>query len=139
MPVLVLASLKSLRLPEYNEQLLGVEQSFVLIDLPLSSQVAWWVAEGKTVRCAVLDLRSEQGINLLMLALEELPGVWFLCFRSAAGLGELAQLVDRHPGRFVPGLSLDAGTLRDVGVVCSWLLSAWWRFQELEEVRHDCG
>ena len=102
-------------------------------------QVARWVADGWTVRYAVLDLGIEQGLILLMLALEELPGVWFLCFRSAAGLGELAQLVDRHPGGLMPGLNPDADTLRDVGAVCSWLLAAWWRFQEVGEPRPGRG
>lgn len=139
LPVLVLTSLTALRLPERNEQLLDVEQGFVLVDLPLSLQVARWVADGWTVRYAVLDLGIEQGLILLMLALEELPGVWFLCFRSAAGLGELAQLVDRHPGGLMPGLNPDADTLRDVGAVCSWLLAAWWRFQEAEEPRPGRG
>lgn len=137
LPVLVLTSLRALRLPQCNEQLLGLEQGFVLVDLPLSLQVAWWVAAGWTVRYAVLDLGVEQGLFLLMLAVEELPGVWFLCFRSTVGLGELAQLIDRHPSGLVPGLTADSDTLRKVGAVCSWLLAAWWRFQEVEEPRPD--
>lgn len=36
----------------------------------LATQIAWWVADGWTVRYVVLNLGIEQGLTLLMLALE---------------------------------------------------------------------
>ncbi len=134
LPVLVLTSLTLTRMQGPREHVLALNRSFILVDLPLNLQVSSWVADGWTVRFAAIDLHGQHGLMLLLFLLDELPGVHFLAYRSAAGFAELSQLLDRHQGRLMPGLQPDADTLRDITTISSWLLSAWWRLQEAENL-----
>lgn len=106
LPVLVLSSLSLTRFEQARDQVLAVENAFVLVDLPLNLQITHWVADGWTVRFSAIDLRGLHGLTLLLFVLDGLPGIHFLCYRSAAGFGELAQLLDRHPGKLMAGLRL---------------------------------
>lgn len=134
LPVLVLSSLSLTRMKESRDHVLAVDKAFVLVDLPLNLQIAYWVTDGWTVRFAAIDLRGQHGLTLLIFVLDELPGTLFLSYRSAAGFAELAQLLDRHTDKLIPGLQPDADTLRDITTISSWLLSAWWRLQEAENL-----
>ena len=134
LPVLVLTSLTLTRIPEPRKHVLALSSSFILVDLPLNLQVSYWVADGWTVRFATIDLHGEHGLMLLLFVLDELPGLHFLAYRSVAGFAELVQLLDRHQGKLMTSLQPDADTLRDVTTISSWLLSAWWRLQEAENL-----
>ena len=104
----------------------------MLVDLPLRSQVAAWVSDDWTIRFRVLELGSEHPVNLVVFELDQLPTCCFLSYRGDAGFGEFAQLLDRHPDRLLPGLTLDEQTQAEIGSVTSWLLAAWWRIDEVE-------
>lgn len=134
LPVCVLTTLSLTRDSSLREQVLEVPRAFVLLDLPLNLQIGYWVEDGWTVRFSVMDLNSEYGLTLLVFALDELPSLLFLSYRSTAGFGELAQLLDRHPNKLTPGFVPDASTLHGLTAVTSWLFSSWWRFQEAEEL-----
>lgn len=133
-PVIVLTTLTTTRNQPFRDQILELPEAFVLIDLPLNLQIGYWINDGWTIRFAAIDLNSPHGLTLLLFALDELPGIHFLSYRSTAGFGELAQLLDRYPGKIAAGLSPPADLLRDIATVSSWLLSSWWRLQEAENL-----
>lgn len=132
--VIILTTLTTTRNQPFRDHILGLPQAFVLIDLPLSLQISYWINDGWTIRFATIDLNSPYGLTLLLFALDELPGICFLSYRSNAGFGEVAQLLDRHPGKVTSDLLPSADLLRDITTLSSWLLSSWWRFQEAENL-----
>lgn len=134
LPLVILTALSVTRHEQFRTQILGLTRAFVLIDLPLNLQIRHWIDDGWTARFAAIDLRSPHGLTLLVFALDELPALYFLSYRSTAGFGELAQLLDRYEGKLTSGLRPAPEVLRDVTIISSWLLSAWWRFQEAENL-----
>jgi hypothetical protein len=131
-PVVVLTCLTATREKANQDIVTELEAVYVLVDLPLNLQVTAWITDGWTVRFRVIDLHGERPLNLIVFALDELPGCWFLDYRGDAGFGELAQLLDRNPGRLASGLTLAESTLAAITSITSWLLAAWWRFEEAE-------
>lgn len=134
LPVCLLTALSLTREASLREQVLDCPAAFVLIDLPLSMQVKWWVEDGWTVRFAAIDLQSGHGLTMLLFQLDELPNLLFVSYRSIAGFGELAQLLDRHPDKLLTGLSPDEATMQSLTVVTAWLFASWWRLQEAENL-----
>lgn len=129
-PTLVLTSLTALEEREDQESITELEAAYILMDLPLGRQVAAWAADGWTVRFRVVELRGERPLNLIVCGLDGLPGHFFLNYRGDAGFGELAQLLDRNPDRLLSGLVLADQTMTAITAITSWLLAAWWRFEE---------
>lgn len=130
LPAAVLTSLTTTREPASREQVLELPMAYVLIDLPLALQVAAWIGDGWTVRFRTVEIRGSLPLNLIIFALDGLADLWFLSYRSDAGFGELAQLLDRY--RIVPGLELGGPTLAMIESITAWLMSAWWRIEEVE-------
>lgn len=97
-------------------------------------QVTWWVNDGWIVRFPALDMNSTHELTLLLFQLDGLPNLLFLSYRSTAGFGELARLLDRLPDRIETGLAPDEATMRSLTTVAGWLFASWWRFQEAENL-----
>lgn len=134
LPVVTLTALSVTRDQPFRDRVLALDEVFVLVDLPLNLQIRFWIDDGWTVRVGAIDLRAPNGLILLVFHLDELPGVWFLAYRSIAGFGELAQLLDRHPDRLLTGIVPQPTVMARIGLVSSWLMAAWWRFQEAENL-----
>jgi hypothetical protein len=130
---LLLTTLRVTREQAFREDVLASEEAYVLIDLPLRRQIASWVRSGWTLRFRVLALGADVPVNLVVFRLDELDGIWFLSYRSDAGFGELAQIIDESSEHFQGGLDIEPPQIARIGVVTSWLLSAWWRLEEIEE------
>jgi hypothetical protein len=130
---LLLTTLRVTREREFREDILASDEAYVLIDLPLRRQIASWVKSGWTLRFRVLALGPDVPVNLVVFRLDELDGIWFLSYRSDAGFGELAQIIDETPEHVRGGLTIEPPQVARIGVVTSWLLSAWWRLEEVEE------
>jgi hypothetical protein len=137
LPVCLLTALSVVREAGLRTQVMDAPAAFILVDLPLSMQVKWWVEDGWTVRFTAVDLRSTHGLTLLLFRLDGLPSLLFLSYRSTAGFGELAQLLDRHPDRLKTGLGPDEATMQSLTAVTAWLFASWWRFQEAENLETD--
>ncbi len=134
LPVVTVTTLSVTREAHFRDQVLALEEVFVLIDLPLNLQVRLWVEDGWDVQVAAIDLQAANGLTLLLFRLRDLVNVWFLAYRSIAGFGELAQLLDRHPDRLRTGLAPPPAVLQRIGMISAWLFEAWWRFQEAENL-----
>jgi hypothetical protein len=130
---LLLTTLRVTRDRAFREDVLASEEAYVLIDLPLRRQIASWVKTGWTLRFRVLALGPDVPVNLVVFRLDELEGIWFLSYRSDAGFGELAQIIDESPEHVRGELNIEPPQIARIGVVTSWLLSAWWRLEEVEE------
>lgn len=137
LPVCLLTALSVTRESDLRAHVLDAPAAFVLVDLPLSMQVKWWVADGWTVRFAAVDLGSPHGLTLVLFQLDGLPSLLFLSYRSTAGFGELAQLLDRYPQQLQTGLVPDEATMQSLTTVTAWLLACWWRLQEAENLETD--
>lgn len=130
---LLLTTLRVARERAFREEVLASDDAYVLIDLPLRRQIASWVETGWTLRFRVLALGPDVPVNLVVFRLDELDGIWFLSYRSDAGFGELAQIIDESPEHVRGGLAIEPAQVARIGAVTSWLLSAWWRLEEVEE------
>lgn len=130
---LLLTTLRVTRDRAFREDVLASDEAYVLIDLPLRRQIASWVKTGWTLRFRVLALGPDVPVNLVVFRLDELEGIWFLSYRSDAGFGELAQIIDESPDHVRGELDIEPPQIARIGVVTSWLLSAWWRLEEVEE------
>lgn len=130
LPVLPITSLSTTREPECRELVLDLPRAFIVVDLPLRRQVDAWIASGGTVRFRAIQLTGDRVLNLTVFALDELDEHWFLSFRTDAGFGELAQLLDRHPDKLIPGLELDDEQLAAILAVSKHIFGCWWRFEE---------
>jgi hypothetical protein len=130
LPTIVLTTLTVTAERAWQPLVLELDEAFVLIDLPLRLQVGAWLEGEFTVRFRVIELNTTAAVNLVVFHLDELPTLWFLSYRTDAGFGELAQLLDRH-GELQSGLEIPADTLAFIGTATSWLLAAWWRIEEV--------
>jgi hypothetical protein len=130
-PLLALTTLSTTREPHLRERVLELERALVLVDLPLRLQVDAWIESAGRVRFRVISFEGERPLTLIVFRLEELANVWFLAFRGEAGYGELAQLLDRHPERLLPGLELAPDVRAAIVAASQQLLSLWHRFDEM--------
>lgn len=130
---LLLTTLRVTRERAFREDVLASDEAYVLIDLPLRRQIRSWVKSGWTLRFRVLALGPDVPVNLVVFRLDELEGIWFLSYRSDAGFGELAQIIDESSEQLRGGLDIEPPQIARIGVVTSWMLSAWWRLEEIEE------
>ena len=131
-PVCLLTALSVTRDPDLRDHVLEVPSALVLVDLPLSMQLKWWVDDDWTVRFAAIELRGSYGLTLLLFLLDGLPNLLFLSYRSTAGFEELAQLLDRFPEQLLTGLAPDEATMDAVIAATAWIFGSWWRLQEAE-------
>ncbi len=104
------------------------------MDLPLNLQVSYWANDGWTVRFTAIDLQGTHDLTLLLFQLEQLPSLYFISYRTLAGFGEIAQILDRYPNNLSGGLAPEPEVIRQVMLVTNWLMAAWWRFQEAENL-----
>ncbi|MFT4218086.1 MAG: hypothetical protein QM619_13020 [Micropruina sp.] len=132
MPVIVLTSLTVTRDRQLRDEILSLPTAFVLMDLPLNLQVSYWANDGWTVRFTAIDLQGAHDLTLLLFQLEQLPSLYFISYRTLAGFGEIAQILDRYPNNLSGGLAPEPKVIRQVMLVTNWLMAAWWRFQEAE-------
>lgn len=129
--VTTLTTLSTTLDPEAHGAVLALEQVLVLVDLPLRVQVESWIAGAGRVRLRVVELQGDRHLNLIVFKLDGFPQRCFLCFRSDAGIGELAQLLDRHPGDLTADLALSDEELDEIGSVSAWLVNTWHSFEEM--------
>lgn len=134
LPVCLLTALSVTREPDLRDHVLEAPTALVLVDLPLSMQLKLWVDDGWTVRFAAVELRGSYGLTLLLFRLDGLPNLLFLSYRSTAGFGELAQLLDRFPEQLLTGLAPDEATMNAVTAATAWIFGSWWRLQEAENL-----
>lgn len=130
---LLLTTLRVTRERAFQDAVLTTDRAYVLLDLPLRRQVGHWIQSGWKLRFRVLSLGDGVPVNLVVFRLDELDHVWFLSYRSDAGFGELAQIIDDSPEQVRSDLHIDLAQVEQIGRLTSWLLSAWWRFEEVEE------
>ncbi|WP_405180048.1 hypothetical protein OG225_01225 [Nocardia sp. NBC_01377] len=128
----VLTTLRTTRYAAYRAAVLALPLSFILIDLPLKRQIATWVDQQLRVRYRIFHLGVARQVNLVVFGLEELPGSWFLCYRGDAGFGDLVRVLDDYAELVMPDLRVPDEVIGDIGAVTTWLLTAWWRFEETE-------
>jgi hypothetical protein len=131
LPVLTLSSLRSSLHDATRLALLQLEEAYVLVDLPLRLQVASWIEQAGRVRLRLIELTGARPMNLVVLQPDGLPSLWMLAFRSDAGTGEIAQLLDRHPGRLTADLDIPVQIARRVGIVAGWIHGAWYLLEEM--------
>lgn len=129
---LLLTTLRVTRERAFRDAVLTTDRAYVLLDLPLRRQVGHWVQSGWTLRFRVLRLGDDVPVNLVVFRLDELNQVWFLSYRSDAGFGELAQIIDDAPEHIHGDLRIDPVEVEQIGRLTSWLLGGWWRFEEVE-------
>jgi hypothetical protein len=130
LPVATMTTLSTTLDPDVHKAVLEMEQVFILVDLPLRVQVESWIAGAGRVRLRVIELQGDRHLNLIVFKLDGFPQRCFLCFRSDAGIGELAQLLDRHSGGLTTDLSVSDQELDEIGSVSAWLINAWRCFEE---------
>lgn len=131
LPVATMTTLSTTLDPEAHRAVLGLEQVFILVDLPLRVQVESWIAGAGRVRLRVIELQGDRHLNLIVFKLDGFPQCYFLCFRSDAGIGELAQLFDHHVGKLTTDLTISDQELDEIGSVSAWLINAWSRLEEI--------
>lgn len=131
LPMLTLSTLRASLDDRARAQLLELDDAFILVDLPLRTQVASWIEQAGRVRLRVSDVTGAAPMNLVVLQIEGLPSLWLLSFRSDGGIGELAQLLDRHPGRLTADLDIPPSVMRQIGMLAAWLHGAWWSLEEM--------
>jgi len=133
LPVLVFSTLRASLDQPARDALLDLDEAYVLVDLPLRTQLASWLEQAGRVRLRVMDLEGPRPMNLIVLQIDGLPSLWMICFRSDGGIGELAQLLDRHPGRLTTDLDIPPAVARRIGMLASWLHRAWHVLEEMPE------
>lgn len=131
LPVLTLSSLRTSLHGAAREQLLDLDEAYVLVDLPLRTQIASWIEEVGRVRLRLMDVDGPQPMNLIVVQPDGLESLWMLCFRSDAGVGELAQLLDRYPRELTADLEIPAEVVRRIGMLAAWIHGAWWTLEEV--------
>ena len=131
LPVLTLSSLRSSLHDATRLALLQLEEAYVLVDLPLRLQVTSWIEQAGRVRLRLIELTGARPMNLVVLQPDGLPSLWMLAFRSDAGTGEIAQLLDRYPGRLTADLDIPVQIARRVGIVAGWIDGAWYLLEEM--------
>jgi hypothetical protein len=131
LPVLTLSSLRTSLDEGAREQLLELDEAYVLVDLPLRTQIASWIEQAGHVRLRVTEVEGPHPMNLVVLQPDGLEGLWMLCFRSDAGIGEVAQLLDRYPQELTADLVIPAHVVRRIGVLAAWIHGAWWTLEEI--------
>jgi len=130
-PLLTLTTLSTTRESELRDLVLELDRALVIVDLPLRLQVKAWIESAGTVRFRVISLEGDRLVTLIVFRLEDLPDVYFLCFRGEAGYGELAQLLDNHPEHLLPGLELEPAVEGAIFSASERLLAFWHRFDEM--------
>lgn len=132
--VITLTTLATIWEPERQQQVAGLESLYILIDVPLNLQINTWLDNGQTVRFRAVELHGGPSVRCAVFGLDQLPGCRFLCYRSEAAWGELMHMLDQHAqaGRLGPALQVDKEQQAEIGMVASWLMSAWWRFGEVD-------
>ncbi len=133
-PVILLTSLTVTRDRQLRDEILSLPVAFVLMDLPLNLQVSYWANDGWSARFTAIDLQGAHDLTLLLFQLEQLPSLYFISYRTLAGFGEIAQILDRYPNNLSGGLAPEPEVIRQVMLVTNWLMAAWWRFQEAENL-----
>jgi hypothetical protein len=131
LPVITLSSLRTSLDPSAREALLDLDEAYLLVDLPLRTQIAAWIAQTGRVRLRVTDVEGPRPMNLVVLQPDELPSLWMLSFRSDGGIGELAQLLDRHPGQLTADLDIPASVVHRIGMIVAWIHAAWYALEEI--------
>lgn len=131
LPVTTVTTLATTLDQEARDAVLELERVLILVDLPLRLQVDSWIEEAGRVRFRVIELRGDRHLNLIVFKLDGFPQRCFLCFRSDAGIGELAQLLDRHPERLTADLAISDLELDEIRSLSAWLMNAWHRLDEI--------
>lgn len=131
LPVLTLSSLRSSLHDATRLALLELEEAYVLVDLPLRVQIASWIEQTGRVRLRLIELTGARPMNLVVLQPDGLPSLWMLAFRSDAGTGEIAQLLDRYPARLTADLDIPAPVARRIGIIAGWINGAWYLLEEM--------
>lgn len=130
-PVIILSTLRASLDDHARDQLLELDEAYVLVDLPLRTQIAAWIEQAGRVRLRVTDVTGATPMNLIVLQIDGLASLWLLSFRSDAGIGELAQLLDRHPGALTADLDIPPRVVQRIGMLAAWLHGAWWSLEEV--------
>jgi hypothetical protein len=133
LPVLTLSTLRTSLHDPARKALLELDEAYVLVDLPLRTQIATWIEQVGRVRLRVTDLEGPRPMNLVILQLDGLPSLWMLCFRSDGGIGELAQLLERHPEHLTTDLDIPPTVVRRIGMLAAWIHGAWHVLEEIPE------
>jgi hypothetical protein len=131
LPVVTLSSLRSSLHDATRDALLDLREAYVLVDLPLRTQIASWIEQTGHVRLRLINLDGPRPMNLIVLQPEGLPSLWMLAFRSDAGVGEIAQLLDRHSGHLTTDLDIPTNVVHRVGMLAGWLHQAWYALEEI--------
>jgi len=131
LPVTTVTTLATTLDQEARDAVLELERVLILVDLPLRLQVGNWIKDAGRVRLRVIELRGDRHLNLVVFKLDGFPQRCFLCFRSDAGIGELAQLLDRHPQQLTADLAISDLELDEIRSVSAWLMNAWHRLDEI--------
>jgi hypothetical protein len=131
LPVTTVTTLATTLDQEAHDAVLELERVLILVDLPLRLQVDSWIEGAGRVRFRVIELRGDRHLNLIVFKLDGFPQRCFLSFRSDAGVGELAQLIDRHPERLTADLAISDRELDEIRSVSAWLMNAWHRLDEI--------
>jgi hypothetical protein len=132
LPVIMLTTLTTTRVRANQPHIAGLNSTYVLVDLPLRRQFDAWITAGWTVRFRAIELHGGRPVNCAVFGLDQLPGIRFLSYRSEAGWTELVGLLDRHRDILGPALEVDERTRTEIGSITSWLMAAWWRFEEVD-------
>ncbi|WP_157129223.1 hypothetical protein [Nocardia amamiensis] len=128
----VLTTLRTTRYGDYRAAVLELPLSFILIDLPLKRQIATWVDQGLRAHYRMFHLGTAGRVNLVVFGVDQLPGCWFLCYRGDAGFGDLVRVLDEYADLVLSDLYVPDEVIGDIGAITTWLLTAWWRFEETE-------
>ena len=131
LPVTTVTTLATTLNQEARDAVLELELVLILVDLPLRLQVDSWIEGAGRVRFRVIELRGDRHLNLIVFKLDGFPQRCFLSYRSDAGVGELAQLLDRHPERLTADLAISDLELDEIRSVSTWLMNAWHRLDEI--------
>jgi hypothetical protein len=126
-----LTSLRTTRERGSQQLVLDTSCLMILVDLPLRTQVASWLRISEEIRFRVVQIESRHHLNLVVFHLAALPNCWFLSYRSDAGFGELAQLLDKYP-ELKPSLEIPSHEMTVVTSVSTLLTSSWFALKEID-------
>jgi hypothetical protein len=126
-----LTSLRTTRKRANQQLVLDTSCLMILVDLPLRTQVASWLRISEEIRFRVVQIESQHHLNLVVFHLAALPNCWFLSYRSDAGFGELAQLLDKYP-ELQPSLEIPSHEMTVVTSVSTLLTSSWFALKEID-------
>jgi hypothetical protein len=112
-PLLVLTTHYTLNNDAVAGALGRVRPVFVLMDLPVTWHVEYWIGQGATVSMALTPLEGVTGkLMLAAFAVDRSPGFRFLSVGGEAGVSVLVERLRRRHG---DKLVISGDVLRDVG------------------------